>query len=334
MLLVSFGFIKIYAFGLSMALGFLSGLFIVWRQVKTLALPYEKFLDAVFGGLLAGLFGARLFYIVFHFGDFGYNPFNWVLFLHYPGFNFLGGLIFTFLTVFYQTEKAKINFWQTGDILIWGLLIAQISGNLGEWISRNEKRFLFEAGALFSVLILLWQIKKKWKEGFEKEREGILTLSYFMIYGALHLGLDIWQKNVLYWQNLPIEAILWGGIIMGSAIKFPKQVLKGIKEFLEQSVKQAERRLSSLRKEDPFSDPNRLVDNAAVDTEAKEEVGHERIQALQMEMQKNIVRMRKALTKIKIGRYGLCEECGELIDTDRLAINPTAEWCMKCKKKK
>jgi RNA polymerase-binding transcription factor DksA len=115
--------------------------------------------------------------------------------------------------------------------------------------------------------------------------------------------------------------------------KLPNNVLNKVKEYLEQKQKDTEKRLSELKKEDPFSDPGRLSDKASSDTEAKEEFGHDTISALQYELNKGLVTIRKALTKIKIGKYGICEKCGKMIDTDRLAIVPTAEMCVSCEKK-
>jgi RNA polymerase-binding transcription factor DksA len=114
---------------------------------------------------------------------------------------------------------------------------------------------------------------------------------------------------------------------------FPLQVLKPIENFLLKEEKKLKERKVTLAKEDPFADPSRLNDNAAVDTDAAEETGHERIFALKKEIDKGLIGIRKALTRIKLGRYGLCVKCGRMIDTDRLAANPTAEHCMECHKK-
>jgi len=32
---------------------------------------------------------------------------------------------------------------------------------------------------------------------------------------------------------------------------------------------------------------------------------------------------------IKIGKYGICEDCGQMIDTDRLIIYPETTLCAK-----
>lgn len=114
---------------------------------------------------------------------------------------------------------------------------------------------------------------------------------------------------------------------------FPLQVLKPIENFLRKEEKKLEKRKVSLAKEDPFADSSRVNDNAAVDTDAAEGVGHERVSALKKEIDKGLIKIRKALTRIKVGRYGLCVKCGKMIDTDRLAANPTAEHCMKCHRK-
>lgn len=116
-------------------------------------------------------------------------------------------------------------------------------------------------------------------------------------------------------------------------IKFPSTVLKSIKSYLEQKQKDTETRLAGLKEEDPFSDPGRLTDIAASDSEAKAEFGHFTIAAAAGELSKTLIRVRKALTKIKIGKYGICDKCGKMIDTDRLAAMPTAELCLNCEKK-
>ncbi len=115
-------------------------------------------------------------------------------------------------------------------------------------------------------------------------------------------------------------------------LKFPKEVLGNLKSYLEQKQKDTEHRLADLKEEDPFSDPDRLTDIAASDSEAKAEFGHFTVAAAQNELNKTLIRVRKTLTKIKIGKYGICEKCGKMIDTDRLAAMPTAELCVSCEK--
>lgn len=119
-----------------------------------------------------------------------------------------------------------------------------------------------------------------------------------------------------------------------SRIKFPLQILNPLRKYLQKEELKLKKRRVELEKEDPFSDQDRVNDNAAVDAEAAEEFGHDRVSALKLEVDKTLIRIRKTLTRIKLGRFGICEECRKMIDTDRLAIDPTITNCIDCAKKK
>ena len=114
-----------------------------------------------------------------------------------------------------------------------------------------------------------------------------------------------------------------------TTLKFPSNLLTPVARFLTARLHTLEKRKKEISKEDPFSDPSRVDDNAAPDTEADEQFGHARTSALKNEISKNIIGVRKALTRIKIGKYGICEECGAMIDTDRLIAFPEAVLCKK-----
>lgn len=117
-------------------------------------------------------------------------------------------------------------------------------------------------------------------------------------------------------------------------VPMPKSLLKPIQSYLQNKEKQLNARKKALADEDPFADPDRLNDNAAIDTEAAEQFGHERVVAMRREIDKALINVRKSLTKIKLGKYGVCENCKKMIDTNRLAIDPTVQLCMKCEQKK
>lgn len=118
-----------------------------------------------------------------------------------------------------------------------------------------------------------------------------------------------------------------------STMSFPKNVLAPIKSYLLHEQKELRNRKKRLDTEDPFKVPGRDDDNAAVDTDVAEQVGHERVMAIKSEINRNLIRIRKSLTRIKLGKYGICANCGKMIDTDRLSINPTAEFCVACERK-
>ena len=112
-------------------------------------------------------------------------------------------------------------------------------------------------------------------------------------------------------------------------ISFPASVLKPVANFLSARLNNLQKRKKEVEKEDPFKDQNRLLDNASPDSEAAEQFGHASNSAIKNQIDRAIIQTRKALTRVKLGKYGTCEICGELIDTDRLMIYPDATLCAK-----
>lgn len=122
--------------------------------------------------------------------------------------------------------------------------------------------------------------------------------------------------------------------VKSQPIKFPANLLQPVGKFLQERLAKLEKTKKSIGEEDPFRDPDRLSDNASPDADAAEQFGHTRVSAIKKELNRKIIQTRKALTRIKIGKYGICENCGEMIDTDRLLVYPEATLCVKCQKEK
>jgi len=93
-------------------------------------------------------------------------------------------------------------------------------------------------------------------------------------------------------------------------------------------------RKKKISLEDPFKDKSRVMGNSSLDTEAEEQYGHARVSAIKDELNKKASQIEKALKRIKSGKYGFCEDCGKMIDTDRLSIFPEATMCVSCEKKR
>jgi RNA polymerase-binding transcription factor DksA len=118
------------------------------------------------------------------------------------------------------------------------------------------------------------------------------------------------------------------------ALKFPANILAPIGKFLQARLSALRRRKKEIEEEDPFKDTSRLLDNASPDTDAAEQFGHARTSAIKKALNKNILQTKKALLRTKKGKYGICEDCGKMIDTDRLAIYPEATLCASCQAKR
>lgn len=122
--------------------------------------------------------------------------------------------------------------------------------------------------------------------------------------------------------------------VVSKAPVFPANLLSPVANLLRGKLQTLEKRKDDISKEDPFKDVERVNDNAAPDIEADEQFGHARTSALKSEIGRTIIQIKKALTRIRLGKYGICEVCGEMIDTDRLMICPEATLCAKDAAKK
>ncbi len=116
--------------------------------------------------------------------------------------------------------------------------------------------------------------------------------------------------------------------------KFPKSLLTPIHKFLTEKLVALRLNKKKISTEDPFNDKTRDLDNAASDTEAEEQYGHARVTAIKTELNNKALQIKKALDRVKKGKYGICEDCGKMIDTDRLAVFLEATKCVKCEKRR
>lgn len=115
---------------------------------------------------------------------------------------------------------------------------------------------------------------------------------------------------------------------------FPSNLISPVARALTMQLKHLKKRKRAIDRDDPFKDNDRVYDNASPDDDAAEQFGHARTLALKEQLDRRIIQIRKALSRIKVGRYGICEDCGKMIDTDRLMIEPEATLCASCQRKR
>lgn len=107
--------------------------------------------------------------------------------------------------------------------------------------------------------------------------------------------------------------------------------LTHVKKILEDQKNRVEKQLARLRRDDPFLSSDRsIIDEPG--TVSFEEEGHARIESNIKESERLLTQIKKALSKVGIGKYGVCERCGKAIDPKRLSVFPMATLCLACEK--
>lgn len=267
-MLFTIGNIPVSSFGVFLALGFLVGVFLIWRLSRAWDLDEEKVLDLTLLTFLGGLAGARLYFVLENLIFFSQNLLGIFLFNKYPGFSFWGAFLGGWLTLYFAARARNLDFWQIGDIASVGFLGGLVFSSLGCFLGgcslgiKSNLPFAVtmvgSAGARFPVqlleaILLLLVVSKLWSGATHfHERGKILALS--LIYLGLIKLLTVPLKdyasaewflsavlvflgiNILYRvtkrsiiSDLRGFALLWGKLITDS--KKRKDTLAGIQKY-------------------------------------------------------------------------------------------------------
>lgn len=120
-----------------------------------------------------------------------------------------------------------------------------------------------------------------------------------------------------------------------------KEIIKELKEQLEQRKKRIEEELKSFAKKDKklkgdwdarYPSNAGGVGSQALEDAADQVEKYSNILALEHSLELQLLDINLALEKIKKGTYGKCENCGKQISIQRLKAYPEAKYCRECNK--
>lgn len=106
--------------------------------------------------------------------------------------------------------------------------------------------------------------------------------------------------------------------------------IKNMKNTLQKELLDVEKRIKELKADDPFNDPGYTTDNAAVDTDVREQEAHRIIEAEINTLKDRKKNITIALERIEKGRYGYCKRCNKEIPPKRLELLPETQYCVSC----
>lgn len=116
--------------------------------------------------------------------------------------------------------------------------------------------------------------------------------------------------------------------------RFSDAYLEEVKTKLKAVDKDLQAQEELLKAEDPYLNSGRAEGNSEeMDEAILEDVKKEIVDAQTNSVQLKRQQIKRALSFLKIGKYGMCEICGKDIDTARLEIFPEATKCIDCASK-
>jgi phosphatidylglycerol:prolipoprotein diacylglycerol transferase len=117
-------------YGLMMVTGFLAAVLLMRRLSRDVT-PNPQFItNASLYALIAGVVGARLFYVVHYFDRFRTDLFS-VFALWHGGLEFLGGVLLAIVVLLFYLKLHKLSIRRYFDILAIGLMLGLAFGRIG-----------------------------------------------------------------------------------------------------------------------------------------------------------------------------------------------------------
>jgi len=128
--LLHIGSFNLYTYGLLVALGFMTAIFISKKNAKSHGISSETITDIFFVILVSALSGARLLYVLINFDGFKNNLLD-IFKIWNGGLVFFGGFIAAVGTAAIYLKVKKLNIWKTADILAPGIALGHAVGRMG-----------------------------------------------------------------------------------------------------------------------------------------------------------------------------------------------------------
>lgn len=145
-------------YGVIIAIGMLVGVTFILREAKRVGFDEDGVLDICIITIVAGVVGARLYYVIFawqYYKDNILGIFN----IRQGGLAIYGGILAGILSVFILCNRKKIKFLAFTDVGIFGVVIGQIFGRWGNFFNREV--FGQYTDGLFAMLLPLNAIRSK-----------------------------------------------------------------------------------------------------------------------------------------------------------------------------
>lgn len=128
------GPLHLRSYGFLLAIGFLIGTWMVLRDGRSRGMDPDKLLSQVFVVLVAGILGARLFYVLGHLDSFQSEPWR-ALFLWEGGLTLWGGFIISVPIGIWYSRRQKTNTWEVADVLAAPIALAAAFGRVGCYLN-------------------------------------------------------------------------------------------------------------------------------------------------------------------------------------------------------
>lgn len=133
---IEIGKLQIRFYALCILFGMLIAVILGLREAKKLGINPDDILTGGIIGIVLGIIGARIYYVIFAWSEFSSHPVD-VFAIWEGGLAIHGGIIVAFVFALIYCKKKKINYLMVIDMVVIGLLIGQTCGRWGNFFNRE-----------------------------------------------------------------------------------------------------------------------------------------------------------------------------------------------------
>lgn len=250
--LLKLGRFEIHAYGLTLAISFLLGIYWAMARSRRRGLDRDQVMDLSLIVVLAAVLGSRLLYVVTHLEEFQgrwldtINPFQSNGQIGIAGLSMLGGVLLSLAAILIYCAVKKINLLRLGDVMApsfgLGIFITRIgcflngccfgkacelpwavtfpvtspAGSVQQGLSIHPTQLYSSLYGLLITGVLIWLDRKPRFQGF------VMSL-FFMLYGAARFLVEFVRYSepsvITHLGGLNInQVIALGMVLVGSAL--------------------------------------------------------------------------------------------------------------------
>ncbi len=231
--LIDLGFFSIKYYSVCILLAILVATVLIYIETKKKGLDKDTFIDMVFYGVLIGILGARIYYVLFNLSYYLKDPIEIICIWH-GGLAIHGGLLATLIFLIFYTKKKNINLLLLLDTIVVGIIIAQAIGRWGNFFngeafgrettlealqnqhlpkfiingmyinnSYREPTFLYESICSIIGFVVLLIIRK-----IKTIKTGTLTSIYLIWYGITRFIIEIYRSDSLMLGSIKMAQLV------------------------------------------------------------------------------------------------------------------------------
>lgn len=247
-ILVSLGPIKIYSYGLFLAIGLFLALYFWWKMGRDEHFDEIALFDGYFLALIVFLLMGRGAYVALNLGDFQ-SIWPAMALLAHPGVEGTVGLVASFIFMILFARSRGWEAWKVADMVVVAMSVILVFGNIGGLLNGTNPGIEAswglkyvghdEARVPLDVIMLIWsvvafgvvsRVRKDfrfytWYKGDSSTaQEGLASLVFGIMVGIYYMSVPWVDQDVSRWVVVPVLALFGGLCVAGSAYLIYKRV--------------------------------------------------------------------------------------------------------------